>query len=183
MKKFITPAYTFTPGTSGVGSVDLTGISGFDSKLLVAIINQTDGVIIYSTGSTTKGYTSVVGTLVTLFFDTSTMSGSDELQVIYEDDSALTVVSGANTNGASTTSVVSTVITLTAPANAVGFILMNLDTSAASLRWAIGATATASSGSQLQSGRDTGYVPCGANISLCSESGTNDYNIQWILSS
>jgi hypothetical protein len=215
MKKFIIPAYTFTPGASGVGSVDLTGISSFEPKYLISIINQDAGVIIYSTASATKGYTSIVGTLVTLQFDTTSMSSGDVLQVIYEDNSqedaigainvklttgtqvtasslavaiasdqvAIPVVSGANTNGASTTSTVSTVITLTAPANAVGFILMNLDTSTASLRWAIGATATASSGSQLQSGRDTGYVPCGANISLCSESGTNDYNVQWILSS
>lgn len=215
MKKFIIPAYTFTPGASGVGSVDLTGISSFEPKYLISIINQDAGVIIYSTASASKGYTSIVGTLVTLFFNTTSMSGGDVLQVIYEDETqeaailamngkfstgsqvtsssvsvaiatdqvAIPVVSGANANGANTNSTVSTVTTLTAPANSVGFILMNLDTSAASVRWAIGATATASSGSQLQSGRDTGFVPCGANISLCSESGTNDYNIQWILSS
>lgn len=217
MKKFIAPTYTFTPGASGVGTVNLSGIASFDIKYLVCIINQTDGIVIYSTASTTKGFTSVVGTTVTLQFDTSSMSSGDTLQVIYEDNgleddinsidgklpttlgqksmanslavviasnqSTLPVTQGASLNGSNTDSTVSTVITLSPPANSVGFILMNLDTSSANLRWSIGATATASSGQQLQPGRDTGFIPCAANISLCSESGTNNYNIQWILSS
>lgn len=215
MKKFIIPAYTFTPGASGVGSVDLTGISSFEPKYLISIINQDAGVIIYSTASATKGYTSIVGTIVTLQFDTTSMSSGDVLQVIYEDNTqedaigainvklttgtqvtasslavaiasdqvAIPVVSGANTNGDNTDSTVSVVQTLTAPANAVGFVLMNLDTSTASIRYRIGATATASSGQQLQVGRDTGFIPCGANISICAESGSQAFNIQWILSS
>lgn len=187
MKKFITPTYTFTPGASGVGTVDLSGISGFDKKNLVSIINQTRGVIIYATGSTALRYTNVTGTVVTLFYDTTTQNNADILQVIYEDNSAIAVsgsfTSPVNSNGSNTDSTVSTVATLTPPANSVGFILMNLDTSTASIRWRIGATATASSGQQLQVGRDTGFIPCAANISICSESGTNNYNIQWILSS
>jgi hypothetical protein len=320
MKKFITPSYTFTPGASGVGTVDLTGIASFEVKYLVAIINQTKGEVIYASGLPSKRYTSVVGTLVTLFYDTSTHLAGDALQVIYEDDtfvqnslivdssgdsadvvvlstalqttdkgivtntvihgestaspgtyvdvkvnpsgslntestlagldsavlgqdtmanslpvviasdqSAVTVTGtvtatnpsvgtsgspipssstliggsdgtnlraiktdssgvllttqGAASNGSNTDSTVSTVQTLTVPANTVGFILMNLDTSTANIRWRIGATATSSSGQQLQPGRDTGYIPCAANISICSESGTNNFNIQWILSS
>lgn len=183
MKKFITPTYTFTKGASGVGTVDLSGISSFDVKNLVSIINQTRGEVIYATGSAAYRYTNVSGTTVTLFYDTNSHNNADTLQVIYEDNSALAVVSGANTNGSNTDSTVSTVQTLTAPANSVGFVLMNLDTSTASIRWMIGATATASSGQQLQVGRDTGFIPCGANISICSETGTNNYNIQWILSS
>lgn len=91
MKKFITPTYTFTPGASGVGTVNLSGITGFNVKNLVAIINQTAGVVIYSTGSQTLKYTNVTGTTVTLFFDTTGMSSGDTLQVIYEDNSAITV--------------------------------------------------------------------------------------------
>jgi hypothetical protein len=217
MKKFIAPSYTFTPGASGVGTVDLSGIASFNIKYLVCIINQTDGIVIYSTASTTKGYTAVLGTVVTLQFDTTGMSSGDTLQVIYEDNgleddinsidgklpatlgqttmanslavviasnqSTLPVTQGASTNGSNTDSTVSTVITLSPPANSVGFILMNLDTSTANLRWRIGAVATSSSGQQLQPGRDTGFIPCAAAISLCSESGTNNYNVQWILSS
>lgn len=103
--------------------------------------------------------------------------------VLPTDQTAIPVTSGANTNGDNSDSTVSTVATLTAPANSVGFILMNLDTSTANIRWRIGAVATSSSGQQLQPGRDTGYVPVGANISICAESGTQNYNIQWILSS
>jgi hypothetical protein len=95
MKSFIAPAYTFTPGTSGVGTVNLSGISGFNIKFLVSIINQTRGEIIYSTASSALRFTNVVGTTVTLFRDTSAMNSVDVLQVIYEDpfiDSALSSI-------------------------------------------------------------------------------------------
>lgn len=82
--------------------------------------------------------------------------------------------------GSSTTGTVSTVITLTAPANAVGFQLMNLDTSSTNIRWALGATASATVGSQLEPGRDSNFIPYGGNISVCSESGTNGYQINWV---
>lgn len=85
-------------------------------------------------------------------------------------------------NSPGSASASTTASTLTAPANAIGFILMNLDSSTTNLRYRIGAVATTSSGQQLQPGRDTGYIPCAANISICAESGTPDYDIQWILS-
>jgi hypothetical protein len=87
MKSFIAPAYTFTPGLSGVGTVNLTGISAFNIKYLVSIINQTRGELVYSTASASLRFTNVTGTTVTLFKDTSTMSSGDVLQVIYEDQS------------------------------------------------------------------------------------------------
>ncbi|HNC40286.1 MAG TPA: hypothetical protein PK522_00725 [Nitrosomonas sp.] len=105
MKKFITPAYTFTPGGSGVGTVDLSGISGFNVKNLVAVINQTRGVVIYATGQSSTRYTNVTGTTVTLFYDTTGQSGSDVLQVIYEDNSTdqpVSVSSSALPTGAAT---------------------------------------------------------------------------------
>lgn len=87
MKSFIAPTYTFTPGLSGVGTVNLSGISGFNIKYLVSIINQTRGELVYSTASASLRFTNVTGTTVTLFKDTSTMSSGDVLQVIYEDQS------------------------------------------------------------------------------------------------
>lgn len=89
MKKFISPSYTFTPGASGAGTVTLTGIPNFKIKSLISIINQTDGIVIYSTASQSLRYTNVSGSTVTLFFDTSAMSAGDTLQVIYEQDEAL----------------------------------------------------------------------------------------------
>jgi hypothetical protein len=86
MKKFITPTYTFIPGVSGAGTLNLSGITNFNVKYLVAVINQTTGQLVYSTASTAYKYTLVAGTSLTLFADTSAMSGSDVLQVIYEVD-------------------------------------------------------------------------------------------------
>ena len=97
---FITPAYTFTPGGSGVGTVNLSGISGFDVKKLVCIINQTAGVTIYATGTTAKRFTSVVGTTITLFYNTTGMSAGDVLQVKYQADDVLP--SGAATSALQT---------------------------------------------------------------------------------
>jgi len=83
------------------------------------------------------------------------------------------------TGGSNVTGTVSTVITLTAPANTVGFILQSSDANTTNMRWKVGGTATASDGNQLQPGRDTAYVPSSSDISIVSESGTNEYQIQW----
>ena len=84
MSNYITPAYTFSPGPSGVGFVNLSGISDFDIKRLVAIVNQTQGVIIYSSANSSYNYTNVVGKVVTLKFDTSDHSPTDILQIVYD---------------------------------------------------------------------------------------------------
>jgi len=88
MKEFITPKYKFSPGTSTVGYVDLSGIKNFDIARLVAIINQTKGILIYTTASESAKYTSVVGTKVYLNIDTSSHSTDDELQIIYNNESS-----------------------------------------------------------------------------------------------
>ena len=85
-----------------------------------------------------------------------------------------------NASGSGAAATVSTVQTLTAPPNAVGFILMNLDVSTTNMRWALGRTATTTLGQQLQPGRDTGFVPAGSNISIVAESGTVTYDVQWV---
>jgi hypothetical protein len=83
MKNFITPSYTFTPGASGVGTID-TNIVNFNVKLLVAIINITREQIIYAPQLSGYGYTNIVGDTITLEYDTTGQSGSDILQIIYE---------------------------------------------------------------------------------------------------
>lgn len=87
MKAFITPAYTFTPGASGVGTINLSGITGFDIKKLAAVINQTRGIVIYSTASEALKYTALAGSTLTLFLDTAAHASTDVLQVVYEVDS------------------------------------------------------------------------------------------------
>jgi hypothetical protein len=86
MKNYITPNYVFTPGISGVGTID-TNIINFNSKLLVAIINITREVIIYSPAISGKGYTNITGDTITLEFDTSSQNSLDILQIIYESTS------------------------------------------------------------------------------------------------
>ena len=91
-----------------------------------------------------------------------------------------------NTNGnQSTVTTVgsSSATTLTVPSNAVGFVLEASSANAQNIRWAIGSAATTSSGLRLEPGRDTGYIPGAANISVIAESGTNqEIQVQWILS-
>lgn len=83
MKKFITPPYTFSPGLSGTGFVELD-VEGFDIKRLVSIINTTKGEIIYIPTSSTKNYTNIEKGRVYLAYDTSSHSSEDVLQIIYE---------------------------------------------------------------------------------------------------
>ena len=90
MKDFSIIDYVFSPGASSVGYVDFIGATDFDITRVVAIINQTKGVVIYATGSTDTRYTSISDKRVFLFFDTSTHSASDKLQIVYNSKKALT---------------------------------------------------------------------------------------------
>jgi len=73
------------------------------------------------------------------------------------------------------------VITLTAPANAVGFSLQADDANTANVRWRQGVDPTASAGQGLAPGQDTGYFPCAANVRAISVSGTQTVHINWVL--
>ena len=91
---FPIPSAIFTPGAAGAGTIDLSAYSPgmiaggdpFELARVVAIINQTKGRIIYATASEIQGYTNFdYGTwTMTLQSDTSTMSSSDVLQMIYD---------------------------------------------------------------------------------------------------
>jgi hypothetical protein len=89
MKDFLVTDYVFSPGTSGVGYVEFLNLPDFDITRVVAIINQTQGVVIYATGSASTRYTSVSGRRVFLNVDTSTHNAADKLQVVYNSASAL----------------------------------------------------------------------------------------------
>lgn len=85
---------------------------------------------------------------------------------------------GSISNNASVTTTAST---FTAPANAIGFILEAESGNTANIRWAIGSTATVSVGTLAEPGRDTGYIPAGANISAIAISGTQAVSVQWVV--
>lgn len=94
MKQLITPTYVYTPGLSGAGTINLSGISSFSVKRLSAIINVTRGVVIYAAGISDKRYTAVSGTTLNLFYDTSSHNSADQLQVIYDDGGIAVSISG-----------------------------------------------------------------------------------------
>lgn len=88
MKQQITN-YTFDAASKTVTFTDYTSIR-LDSLLLIT--NVTDNVIIYNFTSPSLGGT-VAGNVVTLTYNTSTMSDTDELQIFYETDAVPATVS------------------------------------------------------------------------------------------
>jgi hypothetical protein len=80
MKQAVLYAYSFTAATRQVD----TAIPGFQIEKLYAIINQTKNQIIYAASCPEFGLNSYSGSVVTLLFDTTTMSNSDELMIVYD---------------------------------------------------------------------------------------------------
>ena len=81
MKTAITPAYTFNPAA---GTLNLSGISGFNIGLLYEVINLTTGQTIYDAGIAQLGISHQSGSTLTLLANMAGMSASDSLQVLYE---------------------------------------------------------------------------------------------------
>ena len=90
MAKSLVNNYVFTPGTSLIGSIVISG--NYSLKKLLIITNVTDGEIIYNFADPTKGgstsYESNTNkTTILLEYNTSSMSGSDELQIFVDHQS------------------------------------------------------------------------------------------------
>jgi hypothetical protein len=96
MKSFITPIYIFTPGASGVGTINLSSIENFDIKRLVAIININSNIIIYNVANPLAGFTTESSGVITLDYNTSAMSGTDLLQIIYDYEDAMDIIDGSH---------------------------------------------------------------------------------------
>lgn len=72
--------------------------------------------------------------------------------------------------------------TISVPSHAVGFICEASSSNANNLRYAIGSTASTTSGMRLEPGRDTGYIPLAANISVEAEAGSaQQIQCQWVV--
>jgi hypothetical protein len=84
MKRPITPAYTFTPGSS---TLNLSGIAGFDVRNLFAVIDLKTGALIYAPLAG-YGYSALSGTTLTLQASMAGLSGADPLMIIYDDATA-----------------------------------------------------------------------------------------------
>jgi hypothetical protein len=96
MKSFITPSYIFTPGASGVGTINLSSIENFNIKRLVAIININSNIIIYNVANPSAGFTTESSGVITLDYNTSAMSGTDLLQIIYDYEDAMDIIDGVH---------------------------------------------------------------------------------------
>lgn len=113
----------------------------------------------------------------------TTMTGSFPV-TLASDQTALPTKAAINPNGsyAEITNLTNTAQTLSVPSNAVGFILEAASSNDQNIRWKIGAAATTTSGMLMEPGRDSGYIPCAANISVISvAAGTETVTVQWVL--
>lgn len=104
--------------------------------------------------------------------------------VLASDQGALPTQSPVNTDGTCVNASLTgtTASTENAPADTVGFILFADDDNSDPIRFRIGAAASTSAGLRLAPGRDSGFIPCSANLSICAtaSTGTNAYALQWI---
>ena len=147
-------------------------------------------------GASTAAKQPALGTAGTASADVITVQGIASMTALKVDGSAVTqpvsiaaavsTKAPVNTNGSMSTSTAvgsGAAVTLSVPANAVGFILEASSSNAQNIRWAVGTTPTTTSGLRLEPGRDTGYVPGAANVQVIAESGSSqEVQIQWILS-
>ena len=173
MKNIIT-GYTFNAAAK---TVDLSSISGFDIKRLMAIVNVKTGTIIYAVGDPATGYASIAGSVVTLTYDTTAMNNSDALSVIYDQRSEgigdLSAVPAGTTNGTA-------IATIPSNAKAVRFYLP----AGASVTFTISGTAPSSAPSVTFTiaNSTTGYnwdepIPYGMNIYVTAISGSPLFRI------
>lgn len=81
MKAYLTDSVAFNPALK---TLDFSNVFNFDVRKLLAVINLTSGLIIYASGGTSLGYSSIAGSVLTLTYDTTAMNAGDKLQVIYD---------------------------------------------------------------------------------------------------
>ena len=84
MKQLVTFDPAFTPGLSGVGTLDFSGYAGFQLDQLYAVVNTTRGTPIYVPGTTQFGISSSTPTKITLLANTSTHNSNDTLLTYYD---------------------------------------------------------------------------------------------------
>jgi hypothetical protein len=73
------------------GTITFSDYTSITIERVVMVINVTDNVIIYNFAGSGKGGT-VSGNVLTLAYDTSTMSDTDNLQIIYDDNQASSLI-------------------------------------------------------------------------------------------
>jgi hypothetical protein len=100
----------------------------------------------------------------------------------------ITAAPAVNTNGSASNSTAisnTAVVTFSPPSHAVGFVIEAESSNTVNLRYAAGTTATNSTGMLLEPGRDSGYIPTAATVTIIAATTATGQScgIQWILSS
>lgn len=80
MKTLVT-AYTFDPATR---TLILTGYSSLYQEGILMITNTTDNIILYNFADPAYKVT-VTGNIITMTYDTTSMSSTDDIQIWYDD--------------------------------------------------------------------------------------------------
>ncbi len=79
-RKIVVDTYTFTAAAK---TIDMPSVSGLEIEGIQLITNVVDNVIIYQFNNPAKGGT-LSGTTLTLTYDTTSMSDTDQLMIIYD---------------------------------------------------------------------------------------------------
>lgn len=107
-------------------------------------------------------------------------TSANSLSITPASDAIFNTKPKALTNQFDENAAITTVVTFTAPANAIGGKIMATDTNTTNARYKQGGTATTTSGMQLQPGRAEDFTG-GSNITVVAESGTVGVSIQWTI--
>lgn len=117
-------------------------------------------------------------------YDAGASNADTQRVVIATDQAPVATKSPVNTGGSvvNGTLTATTASAETVPANAVGFILQAPSDNTDNIRYRIGGTASTTAGMLMEPGRDTGFIPIAANLSICATvSGTNKYELLWVI--
>ena len=179
------PSVTGTVAVSNFPSSQNVSVSNFPATQTVSgsvIVNQAVGSSLHTNVDNFPATQPVSGTVAVSSLPAVSVSNFPSTQPVSGTVAVSSIPTNSFQNGSvNNVSVTSTASTVSVPSNAVGFILESDSTNSANIRWAVGSVASASVGTLMEPGRDTGYVPIASNISLISLSGTQTVSVQWVV--
>ena len=92
MKTILYTNPTFTPAGAGTGTLNFSSVPNFLINRLLAVINQTQNVLIYAASAPNLGYTTFSSGILTLQTSTTGQSSGDSLICIYDYDGIVSYV-------------------------------------------------------------------------------------------
>lgn len=142
-------------------------------------ITNVSGTVSLPTGAATAALQTALNAQIPTTLGTKTAAASMSV-TLASDQAALPSSRNANATVGASTSVGTTAVTETAPADAVGFCLIAPSSNTGTIYWIQGATATTSNGFEVQAGRSYENIMCAANLSLISDTPAQGYRLVWM---